>query len=251
MTDVPAAAAAGDLSFLEGDALQEWIVAQRWFGSKSREVAQIDVAEVVPLRAESPLLVLALVEARFGEGTHETYQVPLGLRPAEEGWTERVICETGGWTVYDALADPAHGRELLHRMRQGDRVPVEDGALRFHWAAERVRRRGRQRRGAPDRRRAVELLGRVRRVADPQGVPARRAGREPRARAAALPVRARLPARRAARRAGTRSRAARSTRRSASCRSTWPARATAGSWRSTGSATIPRACSTACGRSAR
>ena len=88
----------------------------------------------MPLRAESPLLVLALVEARFGEGTHETYQIPLGLRPAEEGWTDRVICETDGWTVYDALADAAHGRELLHRIRQGDRVPVEDGALRFYWA---------------------------------------------------------------------------------------------------------------------
>ncbi|HTE61986.1 MAG TPA: hypothetical protein VK631_16670 [Solirubrobacteraceae bacterium] len=134
MTDVPAAAAAGDLSFLDGAALQEWIVTQRWFGSKSREVSQIDIAETVPLRAEAPLLVLALVEARFGEGTHETYQVPLGLRPAEEGWSERVIAEADGWTVYDALADPAHGRELLHRIRQGDRVPVEDGALRFFWA---------------------------------------------------------------------------------------------------------------------
>jgi maltokinase len=134
MSDITAAVADGDLAFLEGAALQEWIVAQRWFGSKAREVSQIDIAEVVPLRAESPLLVLALVEARFGEGTHETYQVPLGLRPVEEGWSERVICETGGWTIYDALADAAHGRELLHRIRQGARVPVEDGALRFLWA---------------------------------------------------------------------------------------------------------------------
>ncbi len=43
--------------------------------------------------------MLALVEARFGEGTHETYQVPIGLRPADEGWDERVICETADWTV--------------------------------------------------------------------------------------------------------------------------------------------------------
>src|SRR5688500_7105640 len=126
MTDSPAVVAAGDLSFLDGDELQEWIVAQRWFGSKAREVSQIDIAEVVPLRTDAPLLVLALVEARFGEGTHETYQVPLGLRPVEEDWTERVIGEADGWTVYDALADAAHGRELLHRIRQGDSVPVED-----------------------------------------------------------------------------------------------------------------------------
>jgi trehalose synthase-fused probable maltokinase len=134
MTDVVAAAAAGDLSFLDETALHDWVVGQRWFGSKAREVMHIDVAEVVPLRTEPPLLVLALIEARFGEGTHETYQLPLGLRPAGEGWTERVILEVSGWTVYDALADPAHARELLQRMRAGDEVAVADGALRFRWA---------------------------------------------------------------------------------------------------------------------
>jgi maltokinase len=134
MSDVAAAAAAGDLSFLDETAMHDWVVAQRWFGSKAREVTHIDIAEAVPLRSDPPLLVLALVEARFGEGTHETYQVPLGLRPAEEGWSERVIVESEGWTVYDALADPAHGRELLHRIRQGDDVSLEEGALRFRWA---------------------------------------------------------------------------------------------------------------------
>src|SRR4051795_10580447 len=108
-----------DLSLLDDAALQEWIVSQRWFGSKTREVTHVDIAETVPLRAEPPVFVLALVEARFGEGTHETYQMPLGLRPSSDGWTERVIGEAGEWTVYDALADPAAGRELLHRMRSG------------------------------------------------------------------------------------------------------------------------------------
>jgi maltokinase len=125
-----------DLSFLSEARLQEWIVAQRWFGSKAREVASIDIAEAVTLRAEAPRLVLALVEARFGEGTHETYQVPLGLRPDEEGWGERVISSGGGWTVYDALADPACGRELLHRMRSGSEETAEEGVLRFKWAEE-------------------------------------------------------------------------------------------------------------------
>jgi maltokinase len=115
--------------------LQEWLVAQRWFGSKAREVASVEVAEAVTLRDEAPRLVLALVEARFGEGTHETYQVPLGMRPAAEGWSERVIGEEGGWTVYDALADPACGRDLLHRMRSGAEETVEEGMLRFNWAA--------------------------------------------------------------------------------------------------------------------
>jgi trehalose synthase-fused probable maltokinase len=134
MTDIAAAIAAGDLSFLQDGELHDWVVAQRWFGSKSREVTQIEVGESVVLRADAPMLVLAIVEARFGEGTHETYQLPIGLRPASEGWTQGVIMQTGGWTVYDGLADPAQGRELLHRMRLGDDVPVEDGAVRFRWA---------------------------------------------------------------------------------------------------------------------
>ena len=134
MTDVAGALAAGDLSFFDERLLHDWIVAQRWFGSKAREVAHIAVAEAVPLRAESPLLVLALIEARFPAGTHETYQVPLGARPAADGWLDRVICEADGWTVYDALADPAHGRELLHRMRRSDEETVEEGTLRFRWA---------------------------------------------------------------------------------------------------------------------
>ena len=104
--------------------------------------------EAVPLRAEAPLLVMALIEARFQPGTHETYQVPLGLRPPSEGWTERVIVETDGWTVYDALADPALGRALLHAMRSGDEVAVEDGTLSFHWARVGGRRARRHRRRA-------------------------------------------------------------------------------------------------------
>ena len=109
-------------------------MAQRWFASKSREVTHLHVVEAVPLRTESPMLVLALLEAVFPAGTHETYQVPLGLRPESEGWTERVICTAEGFTVYDGLADPAFGRELLHRMRSDSEVTVEEGVLGFHWA---------------------------------------------------------------------------------------------------------------------
>jgi trehalose synthase-fused probable maltokinase len=123
-----------DLSWLPEQELQQWVVEQRWFASKSREVTQLNVTEAVPLRSESPMLVLTLMEAVFSSGTHETYQVPLGLRPADEGWSERVICTADGLTVYDGLADPAFGRELLHRMRQNADVTVEEGVLGFRWA---------------------------------------------------------------------------------------------------------------------
>src|SRR5689334_10000663 len=124
-----------DLSWLPGDQLHDWVIEQRWFASKSREVTHINVVESVPLRADgSPLLVLALMEAVFSAGTHETYQVPLGMRPDDEDWQDRVICSVDGWTIYDGFADAALGRELLHRMRSNAEIPAEDGALAFRWA---------------------------------------------------------------------------------------------------------------------
>ena len=122
-----------DLSFIDEQALNDWIVEQRWFASKTRRVTQIEIVDRVTLRAESPGLVLCLVEARFPAGTHETYQVPLGLRPAGE-WDTAVIMEADGWTVYDALADPAAGRELLHRMRSNSEFQSGQDEFIFRWA---------------------------------------------------------------------------------------------------------------------
>ena len=98
------------------------------------EVAHLNVLEAFTLRDESPQLVLALVEARFPQGTHEVYQVPVGIRPASEGWSERVIAEVDGNTYYDALADPTHARELLHLMRSSADVQAGEGMLTFRWS---------------------------------------------------------------------------------------------------------------------
>src|SRR3954451_23361895 len=106
-----------DLAFIDERVLNDWVVAQRWFASKAREVSHIEIMDAVTLRAESPQLILCLVEARFPVGTHEAYHVPLGLRRSDDGWEGKSIYEADGWVVYDALQDPATGRELLHAMR--------------------------------------------------------------------------------------------------------------------------------------
>lgn len=128
MTDVRAALGAGDASFLDEEVLRAWVLDQRWFAAKTREVAQLNVLEVVPLSDEDPLLALLLIETRFATGTHDVYQLPLGMRPSAQEWSERVICEVEGWTAYDALADPEHGRKLLELMRTGS----ERGDTRFY-----------------------------------------------------------------------------------------------------------------------
>ena len=142
--------------------------------------------------------VLCLVEARFPSGTHETYQVPLGLRPVAEGW--------------DRARDPRDRRVDGLRRARGPRggpraaaphalelrVPGRPGRVHLPLGARSRRRPRRDGRRAAGRRRAVQLLDRLRRRADHEGVPQDRAGREPGARAAALPDRPRLPAHRLA-----------------------------------------------------
>src|SRR2546425_313328 len=94
------------LAGLDSNALVEFITAQRWYGSKTREIAHVRIVDEAPLRTgESPLCSIAVAEVRFHPGTHEMYQLLLGARPVAESWQSAVIGEIEGWTVYDALAD--------------------------------------------------------------------------------------------------------------------------------------------------
>jgi maltokinase len=126
-TPDPAALAAA----LPEDDLRRYVLERRWFGAKSRDVASLTVATAPAARTIPPLLAVALVETRFDTGTHETYQVPIGFRPAEEGWSDGRIGEIDGWLAYDAAADPVLSREAVHLMRQGQTLTNEDGRLEF------------------------------------------------------------------------------------------------------------------------
>ena len=97
--------------------LIEYIVGQRWFGTKTREVSRANVLDVARLRSTPPELFLLLVEIRFPEGTHDLYQVPVG------------VDEDGEW--YDALGDPSLTRELVHLIRSGATEQARDGMLDF------------------------------------------------------------------------------------------------------------------------
>jgi trehalose synthase-fused probable maltokinase len=100
---------------IDTDELQAYITGQRWFASKAREVASVQLLDRVQLRSDEPTLDLALAEVRFQPGTHETYQLLLG-----------------GEAVYDALADPLLGRELVRLVAEGATVgtPAE-GSIEF------------------------------------------------------------------------------------------------------------------------
>jgi maltokinase len=104
------------------EALREFVLAQRWFGSKSREVAHFRLLETIPL-TEQPL-VLGVLEVEFLPGTHELYQLPIGARPEAE-WSDGVICTSDGMAVYDAMTDADMVRQLVRLI--GDNSDIETG----------------------------------------------------------------------------------------------------------------------------
>ncbi len=116
---------------VDEEELREWVKQQRWYASKARSVAGIEIVESVTLR-EDPLLVLALVETRFGTGTHELYQLPLAIRAPSEVPRGDSIAHTDDWAVYDALAEPEHALELMRRIAATDEIDTDDGRFSFY-----------------------------------------------------------------------------------------------------------------------
>jgi maltokinase len=125
------------LAALDEETLGAWLLDRRWFGSKARDVAQINVLDVVavtPSEPTAPALAAAMVEARFPGGTHDVYQLLLGLR--SDGFAEGVIEEVGGVTVYDAFVDPEACELVGGLLRDGAEVHGERARIEFHWLDE-------------------------------------------------------------------------------------------------------------------
>src|SRR5215813_5691910 len=112
-----------DLATLDEAALTEWLLERRWFGSKARDVSQLNVLDVVPIHDGPPALAAAMVEARFPGGTHDVYQLLLGMR--SDGFADAVVAKVGGVTVYDAFADPEACELLGGLLREGAEIHGE------------------------------------------------------------------------------------------------------------------------------
>ncbi len=116
---------------VDEEELRDWVQQQRWYASKARAVAGIEIVESITLR-EDPMLVLALVETRFGTGTHELYQLPLAIRPPSDIPRGDSIAHTDDWAVYDALAEPDQAVELMRRIVATDEIETDGGRFSFH-----------------------------------------------------------------------------------------------------------------------
>jgi maltokinase len=107
-----------------------WLEQQRWYASKSRHVTGLEVDESVFL-AQSPPLLLVLVQTRFATGSHDLYQLPLIFAPGSQGERPGVVTSTDDLTVVDAVADPELVRDLLRSIDAEATIEGDAGCFRF------------------------------------------------------------------------------------------------------------------------
>jgi maltokinase len=122
--------ARAEIERLDPEIVSTWLEGQRWYASKSRHVTGLQIEESVSV-ADTPPLIVNLVQARFASGSHELYQLPFALLSAELVGDRPVVCATEDWTAVDAVADPELVRELLRAIDAEQQLEGESGTFRF------------------------------------------------------------------------------------------------------------------------
>jgi maltokinase len=122
----------GTPASIDLEALANWLVERRWFGSKSRELTQVGVIDMPLLDPEAPALRVALVEVTFGTGSHEIYQVPIAIDSDELPGDAR-IGRIGDAVAYDLFAEDRDPPRLLRLIEGGGQVASAEGRVLFEW----------------------------------------------------------------------------------------------------------------------
>ena len=118
--------------------LPAYLARQRWFGGKARQVRTVELADVLPIRAEALEAFLLVVTVKYADGNDENYALP--VLPAEsapsggENDASRLTIassETSGQLVLtDALKNKEFLKTLLGLIQQKAIVHGEKGQLR-------------------------------------------------------------------------------------------------------------------------
>lgn len=114
---------------LDGDSLREWLIAQRWYGAKTKALTTVEVIERAQLRDD---LFLVIVQTGLVNDSHETYQLLVLTRPREARHDGvQPIAVGSALQALDGLAEPDHGLALLENILADADIRTRDGCFAF------------------------------------------------------------------------------------------------------------------------
>jgi maltose alpha-D-glucosyltransferase / alpha-amylase len=124
----------------------EWLVRQRWFRSKAREIQGLDLYDRVVIAPErGPRMLLASIRVRYVQGDPELYILPLTLTGAAGLDAEAILSHATGVgkvSVYEALLDRHTSAALVRAIEEEVEMRSACGRFRGHKKAALEQFRG-------------------------------------------------------------------------------------------------------------
>ncbi len=113
-----------------------FLVAQRWFGGKARQILGVEIADAIPVSSDETQAIVLVVTVKYLEGADETYSIPFvpvaqtGSEPYAST-TLKVEMGDGSMLVFeDAFSRPQFLAELHNIIKQEGEMQGENGRLR-------------------------------------------------------------------------------------------------------------------------
>ena len=119
--------------------LPEFLMKQRWFGGKARQIDSAEITDVIPISRRNLEYLLLIANVRYANGTEESYSVPLSFAQEATSTREVVSCSLkirtsteGGEAriLTDALTNEDFLRGLLEMVEQKTITEGDKGELR-------------------------------------------------------------------------------------------------------------------------
>ncbi|MDQ3604702.1 MAG: maltose alpha-D-glucosyltransferase, partial [Gemmatimonadota bacterium] len=116
----------------------EWLLRQRWFRGKAREIEALELFDRAVLAPEgAPHLLLVTIRVRYAGADPELYLLPLSFHSpgAPEAETEPVVVyvgATGEVCLYEALLDRHSSLALLDAIEKEKELDSSTGVFRAH-----------------------------------------------------------------------------------------------------------------------
>src|SRR5258705_4678612 len=112
-------------------ALPEFLLEQRWFGGKARQIQSVEIPDIVPITTVNSYLIFARID--YSSGPVETYAIPLVRISSEgEGSALRIDADnvSEGVILKDALTDRQFLSHLLDAIANRASWPGIRGQIR-------------------------------------------------------------------------------------------------------------------------
>ncbi|HEX7193059.1 MAG TPA: putative maltokinase, partial [Thermoanaerobaculia bacterium] len=112
-----------------GRAIARYIRSRRWFGGKTRTIANVKVRDHVPL---APSSVLALLTLEYTDAEPDTYVLPLGItqaRRADEKIETLIARLKDGCMLYEPIGDESLAQGLLETIARRRSLKGEEGSV--------------------------------------------------------------------------------------------------------------------------